>query len=571
VLPSGLAFAAAAAWAAFASGHPALFPILVGLADLCLLLPLGPFRRAHGPSVQGALPAIAAVVAVLALTQYGLNRRDASGDFQLDDLERVDTAFHVAVTREIATSWPPQVPGLAGVPLHYHLGPHLIRAAALRFAGTSPYDAIYRGDVTLWAVALVLALRAAARALGGGRWAVALAGFTPLFADFSFLLGAGGARWWSELCAGNLLLSLVFANSLVPALALALGAIVALGRARSGEGRGFVALAAALAAAVPFFKVFLAGPLVAGLLLAALLCGGGLAILAAATPCVLATLLLVSGSGSPMDVLLDPLAPVAHTRQLLALPPLEGAALLGYAAPWLAIALGLRVLALPQALRGLRSRALAPVAIGAMALAGWPIALVLRLTADHEFNESVYFMVASGALLWLFVALGAERALLFGRSRVVVLGLLILGALPSTVEFVWRKAATGADVVPARVFEAMARLEDDSRPGDVVLMRPYSRFPPPPVVFAGRRLAYTIYLPYMRQFAPQALLHERSDALRQFFRTDDPTEARALAARLRARHVFFQGSQTMGRGARAILEPLYLREDTSLYRVRAAE
>lgn len=572
VLPAGLAFAAFAAWLGFASGEPRLFLVLVGLADLALLLPLGRWRCSAGPTLRGALPALGACVALLALTQYGLNRRAANGDFLLDDLERIDTAFHVAVTWEVATSWPPQVPGLAGVALHYHLGPHLIRAMALRYAGVTPYDALYRLDVTLGAVALVLALRAATRALGGGRAAVALAGFTPLFADLSFLFAAGrDLRWWSELFAGNLLLSLVFANSLVPALALALGAVVGLGRARAGEGRGWLVLAVGLAIGVPFFKVFLAAPLCAGLLLAALVCGGAPSILAVAAPCALATAWLVSGAGSSVETLLDPLAPVVRTRQLLGLPALQGGALVAWAVVWCVGVLGLRVLAVPQALRGLASRALTPVVLGVMATSGLPIALLLRLTADREFNESVYFTVSSGVILWLFFALALERALEPGRARRIGVAATLALALPATAEFAWRKARTAPDVVPARVFEALARLADDSRPGDVVLMRPYSRFPPPPIVFIGRRLAYTIYLPYMRQFAPQTLLHARSEDLRAFFRSEDATEARGIAARLHARHVFLQGSQAMGRGARAIVEPLFVSGDTALYRVRAED
>jgi hypothetical protein len=260
-----------------------------------------------------------------------------------------------------------------------------------------------------------------------------------------------------------------------------------------------------------------------------------------------------------------------RSRQLLALPTIQGWPLAGWAVVWLVTALGVRVLALPAAFKALRARALTPVALGVMALSGWPIALLLRLTADREFNESVYFTVLSGAILWLFFVVAFERVLASDRSRVIGLAATLALALPATAEFVWRKVLTPPDVVPARVFEALARLADDSQPGDVVLMRPYSRFPPPPVVFLGRRLAYTIYLPYMRQFAPQPLLHAHSEDLRAFFRTGDPGEARAIAARLHARHVFLQGAQAMGDGARAIVEPLYVNRDTALYRVRAPE
>jgi hypothetical protein len=230
--------------------------------------------------------------------------------------------------------------------------------------------------------------------------------------------------------------------------------------------------------------------------------------------------------------------------------------------------LGLRLLALPGALRALGSRSVALVVLGTMALVGWPIALLLRLSADREFNEAVYFTVQSGALLWLFVALALERLALSGIRPGLLVAIAAALSLPATAELVIRKALSPPDVVPARVLEAMAALAGDSRPGDVVLMRPYSRFPPPPVVFVRRRLPYTIYLPYMRQFAPPALLHARSELLRSFFRSSDPTEAGRLAAELHARHVFVHGPQPIGPGARAILDPIYLKQDTGLYRIR---
>ena len=67
---------------------------------------------------------------------------------------------------------PPQVPGVAGFPLGYHLGTDLVRAAALRWAGTDPWDSLSRLDVTLWALGLVLALRAVAARLGAAPLAV---------------------------------------------------------------------------------------------------------------------------------------------------------------------------------------------------------------------------------------------------------------------------------------------------------------------------------------------------------------------------------------------------------------
>ncbi len=211
--------------------RPWLFPGLTALAAGSLLLPLGAWRRAEGPSAPGRACPFLAVVAFLALTQYEGNRLDASGDFLLDPLVTFDSAFHVGLTRELVIGHPPQVPGVAGFPLGYHLGTDLVRAAALRWAGTDPWDSLTRLDVTLWALALVLALRAVAARLGGPPLAVALAPWTLLFTDFSFVFaGNPQAHWWTDLLRGNLLLSLAYANPIVPALGLVLGALVSLSR-----------------------------------------------------------------------------------------------------------------------------------------------------------------------------------------------------------------------------------------------------------------------------------------------------------------------------------------------------
>ena len=85
VVTTGLVFSALAAWASFASGRHWLFPALVLVADAGLLIPLGPWQRAKSPSLRGAWPAVMAIVVVLAVTQYPLNRIDASGNFVLDE------------------------------------------------------------------------------------------------------------------------------------------------------------------------------------------------------------------------------------------------------------------------------------------------------------------------------------------------------------------------------------------------------------------------------------------------------------------------------------------------------
>lgn len=573
VLPLGYAFAAGAAALSLATDLAWAFPLLSLALDVTLVLRL-PWRRADGPSLGGVLPGLAAVVALLALTQYPLNRKLSTGDFAVDDLERVDTTFHVAVVWELS-SFPPQVPGLAGFPLDYHVGQHLVRAMALRWAGLHPYDTFSRFDLTLQALALLLALRGAARALGGGPLAVKLAPFTVLLGDFAYAFAAHPqARWWTELLGGNLLLCLDFGNSLIPALAMALGATIAIARQARGESGRWLAVAALLGLALPFFKVFLAAQAAACGVLATLLLhrrgAAGAPLLAFALPSLSGILWLASGPAArAVQVLVDPLAPVARLQQLLELVPAEGLALAGWAGVWLLLSLGLRALAVPEAVRAVRDSAPARSTLALLALLGWPVAMLFRVTADREFNEAVYFTNASGAVLWLFVAIVVERHVVrhpAGRAPVLLAAAAL--SLPTSIEFAWRKAATPADIVPARVLEATARLVDDSRRGDVVLIRPYSRYPPPPIVFAGRRVPYTFYWGYLRQFVPAPQVFARSAAVRSFFRAERVEDAHALALQLNARHVFLQGSQAMGEGARAILEPLYIREDTALYRIR---
>jgi hypothetical protein len=271
-----------------------------------------------------------------------------------------------------------------------------------------------------------------------------------------------------------------------------------------------------------------------------------------------------------VQVFLAPLGPVALTREMLSWPPASGAALTAWALPWLLASLGLRLLGVLPALRALRERIPPRVVLAVIALSGWPLSLLFRVTADGAFDEAVYFTVQSGALLWIFAASGVAS---FGttRTRRYAVGAMSAAlVLPTTVEFVRGKATSVPDVVPARVIEAMAVLQRDSRPGDVVLMRPFSRFPPPPIVFIGRRVAFTRYMPYMTQFATAAEIRARDAEVREFFRTEDPTVAFRIARSLGARYVYLYGPQALAPQVAAKLDPLYAEGGARLYRVPEA-
>jgi hypothetical protein len=561
--------------------RPWLFPVAQILLAGALLLPLGPWRRAESPSLRGLVPFGLALVALLAVTQYRWNRLDASGldpsgDFLLDPLVTFDSAFHVGLARELVIGHPPQVPGVAGFPLGYHLGTDLVRAAALRWAGTDPWDSLTRLDVTLWALALALALRALALRQGASPLAAALVPWTLLLTDFSFVFaGNPQAHWWTDLLRGNVLLSLLYANPVVPALGLVAGALVSLSRFEETGERGHVALAALQAAAVPFFKVFLGAHLLLGLGIAGVLARRAPreALLLIALPCAAATSALAFGAGGDtVSVVLAPLDLARVTRETLGLVPLGGAALLGWAAFWLVASLGVRLVGLPGAVRALR-RSTAASALGTMALAGWPLGLLFRVSAPEVLpgqkvvNDAAYLVEQSGPLLWLFAAIALATFATSPVRRAMALAAVLLLATPATWQYAAKKAATPPARLPAPMVRAVRALERVSAPGDVVLQRPGARYPPAPVVLAGRRVPYERFTPYLTQFASKRDLEARHEVVYRFFRTTSREEATAIARSLGASFVALYGPDRVRFDTTGLLEPVHEEEEARVYRI----
>jgi hypothetical protein len=578
VIPLGTAAAAGAWWLASATAAPWIFIVVIGLLDLAAIFPWRPPRSTAGPSLLGAVPPAIALVLLLAVTQYPWNRLAGSGEFLLDPLVPYDTAFHVGLTRELAVSYPPQVPGVSGFPLGYHLGLDLVRAAALRLAGVDPYHAIGRFDVTLGALALVLALRGATRAAGGPPVAVALAPWTMLATDLSFAFAANPqAHWWTDLLRGNLLVSLALSNPIVPALALALGALVALARYRDGEGRGWLVVAALQAAAVPFFKVFLGAHLLLGLALALPLgrWRDARPLLALALPCALATAALVFGQGGQtLDVSLAPLDLVRETREILGLDAVSGLALAAWAVFWVGASLGLRMIGLPVAIQSLRGPWPAARVMAWMALAAWPLGLLFRVSAPRTvagqkpFNDVYVLIEQGGPLLWIFTAIALARIAAGSRARrSAVIAAAALLSLPSTVQFAWKKATAPPDPMPAGIVRAMRALEAASAPGEVVMQRPGARYPPAPVVLAGRRVPYERFTPFMAQFVAAEDLQRRHETVYRFFRTTDRAEAMAIARSLDARYLCLYGPDRVRFETAGLLEPIHEEPQARCYRL----
>jgi hypothetical protein len=580
VLPGGLAACAGAYWTAAATGLPWLCPVLLLGLDAALLARRRDWVVASGPQLRGAVAPFLAIVALLASTQYPGNRPGPGGEFLLDPFLAEDTGFHVGLTRELTLGYPPQVPGLAGHPIGYHLGTDLVRAAALRWAAIDPFDSIARLDVTLFALALLLALRGAAWSAGLRGTALALVGWTLIAADFSFLFAANPqAHWWADMLRGNLLIALFMASPVVPGLAITLGALIALGRALEGEDRRWIVVAALLAAAVPFFRVFLGAHLLLGLAAAMALGGRQRArmLLAAALPCALATAALVLGrGGEPLEVGLAPLDLVRTTVAALGLPPMAPPLLALWALAWLAASFGLRLLGLPEALRAVRSGTVAACAMAVMALAGWPLGLLFRVAppdvapGQKSFNDAYVLIEQAGPILWIFTAAALARLTAQGRRRPLVLAAAAVLAFPATVQFVIKKARLPYDPIPAPMVRAMDAVKAHSQPGDVVLQRPGARYPPLPVVLAGRRVFYERFTAYSTQFAPAAELLRRHERVFRFFRTHDRAEAEAITRELGASLVVLYGPDRVRFDPAGLLTLVYEEPQARVYRVLSA-
>jgi len=578
VLPVGTAAVAGLYWLSLATGLSWLFPAATLALDLTLLVRPG-LERAPGPPLRGAWPPFLALVALLALTQYPWNRRAPDGEFLLDPLVPSDTAFHVGLARELVAGYPPQVPGVAGFPLGYHLGADLVRAAALRWAAIDPYDSISRFDVTLWGLALVLVLRGLADRLFALSAAVAFVPWTLFLTDFSFLFGASPqAHWWTDLLRGNLLLSLAVSNPIVPGLALTLGALLALARHEAGEGGRWLVLAAGLGFAVPFFKVFLGAHLLLGLGVAALLTRRFRSIAIVGLPCALATAALVLGQGGQtVKIVLAPLDLVSVTRESLGLAPLSGLALLAWSVAWLGASLGLRVFGLRESWRALRSADACAAALAAMALAAWPLGLLFRVSAPEVLpgqkvvNDAAFLIEQGGPLLWIFTALALVRFASTSHRRIAVAVAVVVLALPTTVQFVVKKLQEPPGRLPAATVRAMDALRAVSNPGDVVLQRPGGRYPPAPVVLIGRRVPYERFTPYLTQFVAKADLERRHEEVFRFFRTPDRDEALALARGLKARFLCLYGPDRIRFDGAGLLEPVHDEPEARVYRINSID
>jgi hypothetical protein len=124
------------------------------------------------------------------------------------------------------------------------------------------------------------------------------------------------------------------------------------------------------------------------------------------------------------------------------------------------------------------------------------------------------------------------------------------------------------DPVPAPRVRAVAAVESASRPGDVVLQRPGARYPPLPLVLAGRRVPYERFTPYLTQFVAREDAERRHETVFRFFRTQDAAEAADIARALGARFVCLYGTDRVRFDLAALADPVFEEPEARCYRLR---
>jgi len=117
----------------------------------------------------------------------------------------------------------------------------------------------------------------------------------------------------------------------------------------------------------------------------------------------------------------------------------------------------------------------------------------------------------------------------------------------------------------------MRALEAASLPGGVVLQRPGGRYPPAPVVLAGRRVTYERFTPYLTQFASKADLEARHAVVYRFFRTESRDEALAIARSLGASFLALYGNDRVRFETNGVLETVHQEPGAAVYRIVGVE
>ena len=476
-----------------------------------------PTARSWRGAVRSRVAAVVAAPRRRRSTRGTASRAD--GEFLLDPFVRLRTRRSTSASRASSTAgYPPQVPGVSGFPLGYHLGPDLVRAAALRFAGVRSLTTRSRASTSRWArwrwswPCARAAARAAARRRS--RWRSRPGRCWPPTSRSSSRRTrrrTGGRTCCAATCSSRSRCPTRSCRRSALGLGVARGARP---RTRRGEGRGWLVLSALLAAGGAVLQglprrapAARAGP-------ARSLLGDGRHARRCWpwSPCHArsATAALVLGQGGadarrPAWRRSTSCAPRARRS---ACPRWPASPSLVWALLWIVASLGLRVAGpARRGARAARAAASARPRWRAMALCAWPLGLLFRVSAPEmlpgqtAINDAAYLVEQGGA---------AALDLHGGRARALA-GAAAARLRPAAGGRCWRcprprsssikKAgdAAGSDARAAWCAPC-ARWKPPAVPATSCCSGPGARYPPLPVLLAGRRVPYERFTPYLTQF-----------------------------------------------------------------------
>lgn len=381
-----------------------------------------------------------------------------------------DFEFHLAIVKEAMNTVPPQSPFTAGAPLRYHYAPDLTAALLARAARIAPHDLVLRLLPALYLVQTMLAIFCVLRSwLNASNIAGLVAGLTVLAGDLGWLVGV----FCPELGSSSItvfstptFVSLFSGNPMLPALSVFFGGLLAVEKAcRTREWR-WVCVASVLLGALMQYKVF-AGIHVAAALAVSAAWGWiegrattlmKIAALVGTWTAGSLALAKVGHQVSPQDFIWAPLWLLDATAAAMCFLPRADTmahwAPLGRLALLMAVVAPLYVLGsfgprllgwgpFVDSLRGADisddrhvpfQRLLALfVILGVMATA---VGRVTPRDAQGIYNNSVWFLVQSKYVMWMFAACALVRIVRRSRTQAVVAGIVVCAlGLPSL--FTW--------------------------------------------------------------------------------------------------------------------------------------
>jgi hypothetical protein len=470
-----------------------------------------PTQRANWSSVAAALVPVAAAGLLVVAVSARSGVTDADGALvALGKDVSGDSLFYLAVARDLAeTGLPIANPFASQYPLSGHLGFFGLLAGLHLVGGSDWLDVLFRVLPLLTVTSLALAAFALVRALGGSAWGASIgATLVVLGADLSWparqlatLLGLPAQDLYAWAFYGPYFLPF---NPGGAALLITFAACLLLARSPAGGTRSAVATGL-LIAGIGLFKVTLWPPFVAGLVLVALRPAPGQARwlrvaagigVVAALPVHLDVLFRVllgpeaehlkMGFGPCIGCLPRFYMDLTFRGHPWSFDAFEDFRLAGLLSPreWLAIAvatplfvvvaLGARLLALPELARGCRfgaadanGRAVAHRVL--LAAVGVGVLLACTVGIAPHFQNGAQFSWSAAFGLWIVLGVAAGRWLADRRWLwlAVVLVLSLSSSWRWIHDFAWAAPVIGRVSAEERaLFDELATV---SNPDDLVL------------------------------------------------------------------------------------------------------